>query len=539
MSDGLPLIVGVTGHRNLREGDEPRLRAAFAGVLEELRAKYPATRLMVLSGFAAGADLLAAEVALEEKIEVVPCFPMPKEQYEHDFAGAERARFEAVLARSSEPRIVPASSHHGSAYTALGAFIAYHSHILVAFWDGRKGGGSGGTADIVRMRSTGLSSTAGSPDVYVPDIGPIYQIVTPRRDEPAPAKPFEVIVHHPRRFRGDKRMERDFAEAVKRLNGYNHDLETLGGAQKAGGLLALMKRTDQAANVLQRQTLFYVNLLYVLAAIASIVQIALGSEAVRLGAYSIPSEGLKIGTLFVAFLAFLFARAHDYEDRYQDYRALGEGLRVQYAWCDAGLGDRLVEASYLKMQQSELQWIRLALRTAYFIYCGSCAAEGGSADRAECLLWIRDQWRYYYRRARSEKANQRACTYVARGVLVAGGVLAAASFVFLIPSHPLGDGFGISHDVLVRMTTAPIAIAALIGALLSGYSAKRSFASNAKRYQRMFLVFDHARRRLSNSARGLGGEPKEIVHELGREALSEHADWLLLRREYPLSLVVD
>ena len=81
----------------------------------------------------------------------------------------------------------------------------------------------------------------------------------------------------------------------------------------------------------------------------------------------------------------------------------------------------------------------------------------------------------------------------------------------------------------------PIAIAALVGSLLWQYAEKRGFASNAARYQRMFVVFDRARRRL-NEAKDNQGAGRAIVRKLGRESLIEHADWLLTRRDQPISV---
>ena len=531
---GLPLVVGVTGHRNVRPQDEAALKSAFAGILAELRASYPATAPLVLTGLAAGADSLAAEEALALGIAVIAALPMPVEEYEHDFDAAGLLRFRALLARCSEVRVVHAAADRPGGYIAVGAFIAYHSHVVVAFWDGQKGEGGGGTADVVRMRSSGLGPGADGPDVYVPDIGPIYQIVTPRDDKPPPVDAFRVNVHHPRRFRGDKFTQRDFAGALACLNRYNRDVAELGGLTKtSSGLAPLMKSTDRAANLLQAWTLFFVRLLYVLAFFAGVAQVAFGNEVA------------KIVTLALGVGAFFLAKWFNYEDRYQDYRALEEGLRVQRAWCDAGLGARRVEAFYLKMQQSELQWIRLALRTAYLVFCGHCAEEGASVDLSDALSWIREQWRYYHKAARREANSQRICNLVTYATFCVGGLLAAISGALSYPKFsqllpPEWAFWAETHGpFLQHWTTAPLAVAALVAALLSGYAAKRGFASNGKRYQRMFLVFDHARRRLNAAKRGLGGDPGDVIAEVGREALSEHADWLLLRREYPLSLVLD
>src|SRR5207342_373532 len=48
------------------------------------------------------------------------------------------------------------------------------------------------------------------------------------------------------------------------------------------------------------------------------------------------------------------------EEHDHDYRALAEGLRVQFAWCLAGL-NRSAAAHYMERERNELEWIRSAL----------------------------------------------------------------------------------------------------------------------------------------------------------------------------------
>ena len=61
----IPIVIGVTGHRLLREADRPALMAAFSRILGQLRRDYPHTPFLVLSALAEGADRLAAWVALD------------------------------------------------------------------------------------------------------------------------------------------------------------------------------------------------------------------------------------------------------------------------------------------------------------------------------------------------------------------------------------------------------------------------------------------------------------------------------------------
>ena len=61
----LPLVVGVSGHRDPPADAEPQLRERFGEVLDGLARRYPSMSLLVLSGLAAGADIIAAEEAID------------------------------------------------------------------------------------------------------------------------------------------------------------------------------------------------------------------------------------------------------------------------------------------------------------------------------------------------------------------------------------------------------------------------------------------------------------------------------------------
>jgi len=66
----LPLMLGVTGHRDLRPEDLPELRKQTTRVLGDIRKRWikqqgkTSGSLYLLSGMAAGADQLAAECAM-------------------------------------------------------------------------------------------------------------------------------------------------------------------------------------------------------------------------------------------------------------------------------------------------------------------------------------------------------------------------------------------------------------------------------------------------------------------------------------------
>src|SRR5215472_6259161 len=106
----LPLVIGVTGHRDL----QPQVHAAIAGQVREVllhfKTAYPNTPLMLLSPLAEGADRLVAEVALESAIgaRLMAPLPMTREIYQRDFKTADsRAEFARLLDAAAQVLEMP------------------------------------------------------------------------------------------------------------------------------------------------------------------------------------------------------------------------------------------------------------------------------------------------------------------------------------------------------------------------------------------------------------------------------------------------
>src|ERR1700740_77829 len=85
----LPLVIGATGHRDLRDEDIPALERAVAAAIKALKHDYlhddQETPLIVLSALAEGADRLIARVAMRLGAKLIAPLPMPPDEYRRDF----------------------------------------------------------------------------------------------------------------------------------------------------------------------------------------------------------------------------------------------------------------------------------------------------------------------------------------------------------------------------------------------------------------------------------------------------------------------
>ncbi len=181
------IIVGVTGHREMRSQDLPILRAAVLSELGKLTATYANSPFVMLNSIASGADTLCAEVALELGIRLVCPLPLPIEEYRKDFVGADAAVFDALIQRadsvfvSPDTEPMPENPTLDDHYRQAGIYVATHCHLLLALWDGSPAKPDGcGTAEVVAfMRKRDYKLANGNVEATAE--GAVLQIETPRQ----------------------------------------------------------------------------------------------------------------------------------------------------------------------------------------------------------------------------------------------------------------------------------------------------------------------------------------------------------------------
>ena len=162
----IPIVFGVTGHRDIPAADVLVLKKAVEKIFRNIAARFPASPLALISPLADGADRLVAEVALGLDIELIAVLPMPAVEYEKDFqAPGSVDRFRDLLAQSRQivlgpPADAGPAAFEGPArddlYRRVGLHVALHSHVLIALWDGQESGKTGGTSEIVGLQRRGL-----------------------------------------------------------------------------------------------------------------------------------------------------------------------------------------------------------------------------------------------------------------------------------------------------------------------------------------------------------------------------------------------
>jgi hypothetical protein len=84
-------------------------------------------------------------------------------------------------------------------------------------------------------------------------------------------------------------------------------------------------------------------------------------------------------------------------------------------------------------------------------------------------------------------------------------------------------------------------LAGLVSGVLHLYADKMAFAQHAKEFERLDLIFTLAQRRFAELS---NAEPtaaqrrhvRQLLLDLGKDALAENGDWVLLHRDRPLEV---
>lgn len=151
MGDRKTLSIGITGHSNLDPEQTGKLQQAINEAICYIEQQFAEHYLTVYSTLAAGAErLLARQLLNREAARLIAILPLPQNDYLNDFApaddyrlysqGAElRKELEYWLTHKALEIIeMPPSSTRKSAYLKAGYYIAEHSDVLIAIWNGNE-----------------------------------------------------------------------------------------------------------------------------------------------------------------------------------------------------------------------------------------------------------------------------------------------------------------------------------------------------------------------------------------------------------------
>ena len=559
----VPLVVAVTGHRDLVPAEVPRIRERVREFLGQLRDNYADRGVAVMSSLAEGADRLVADAALELGIPLTVPLPMPKDLYVQDFETAEsREAFERLCAAAVdvfELPITPGNTaetiaepgpNRSRQYAQVGVFMCAHCHVLLALWDGKQSDQLGGTSQVIRFHHDDVMpgytarGAAGRLILADDESDLVYHIVCSRdRPDGAPADglaPLDVcwytsdeqnprVLHMPFRHRQvfDRANEfgRDVRRHAARIEREKYSL--LSDEQAAvmppglQDINHLFCAADWLAIHFQQRVLHTLRATHVCVFLTGFAYLSYTDfKSDRSFIF------LVLAVMILASVINYLAKRGAWHRKYLDCRTLAEGLRVQFYWAAAGVTSgnvsKFAHDNFLQMQDPELGWIRNVMRVAG-TECDVAPSTTAAGVEFSVREWIGDaqsgQLGYFSRRSSERLKHHLATQRIGKAGLWASAV-ALALLLFI--------GAGI--PVAVR---SPLVY--LMGCLLLLVGVRQSYAKSTaeaeliKQYEFMRRIFHNARRRIDASE--TEAEQRRVLKILGDAALEEHAEWILMHRE--------
>ncbi|MBT8097376.1 MAG: hypothetical protein HKN35_00045 [Woeseia sp.] len=563
-SFAIPLVVAVTGHRDLLASEVPGIRDRVQALFEDIQRDYPDRKLQVVSALAEGADQLVADVALRMDIALVALLPMQKSAYRDDFATAEsKQRFDSLCERATNCYELPLASgntHEGIStpgeqrtrqYAQLGVFLCAHCHILLAIWDGKQTGELGGTGQVVKfhhddiMPGYTVKSVATQQMLVDDESDLVYHIVCSRdrpdgdpktglsplecswytKDRENPRSE-EIPAQHRLIFRRSGEFSADAIRNTHAIEANAYPLYTPEQAAELPPGVEDINRLFCIADVLavlyQKKVLMMLRAMHVLAFLMGMMFILFSDFE------SWPVFMIAFLLFFAVSAAIQFVAARQgWQRKYLDYRTLAEGLRVQFYWAVAGVYNenesKYTHDNFLQTQDPELGWIRNVMRVAG-THCDVSRTSSGKGLKFAIGEWIGKvggggQLAYFATKT-AEKIRRNRFTERLGQFSLLTSVAVVIVFVTIGTLMPASW----SDPLMLIMGTT-----LLIYGIRQGYGYATAEKELIKQYEFMLRLFHNARRRLDNADDAR--EQRLILRALGGSALDEHAEWLLMHRE--------
>jgi hypothetical protein len=433
-------------------------------------------------------------------------------------------------------------------YAQLGAYLAAHSHILLAIWDGKPSTAPGGTGhviqfhqhDVIELLAEGQRRTP--IDFSEDESDLVYHIVCSRQEDGAPIAPLQPGETYwctrdditprtqfmPERYQVVFQRMGEFSLDLSKpadSDGFEQllDSEQLSQCSPGSGEIAeLFAKVDHLAQRYQKFAVLSLKAAFVSMVFAGLCFIVYAD---------MPEQELMIYPYLLFVVAVLVIsyvdRKRGWNRKHLDYRVLAEGLRVQCFWSLAGVlmanPSRFSHDSFLKRQDLELGWIRNIMR--YAGRSADASAHNQSEDDLDLVIdaWVKPQLSYYGRKTRESADRHRRTS-----------ALGYASYLLLLAVALILAFF--QWDIVPPWSNV---LVALMGLLPLIATLRQNYAHKTAEHE-LILQFSYTHRIFSNALRLLEsaedvGEKREILRALGEAQLDESGQWLLRHRERPLT----
>lgn len=574
----IPVIVGVTGHRNIVEEDKPFLKEQVMKSLKEIQELCKSkekggedTPVIMLNAFAQGADMLCAEAAFELGIGVYAVLPCEKEKYVNSFDNAtDKAKLDGCLAKTKRQYVAPDIEKNKAwikktinidddsyEYRQLGIYMAEHSHVLIALWDGKapKKAYGCGTVEVIKfaLEHKFLDKDKLFKPGMINDSAVVW-IKARRQGDGAEAdirkrwlisnlvggegERYEdyLVLDEPPAFLKD---------IISKTVAYNDEKVDI--PANAVKLWKEVDELDEYRKVLRshyakadelsytKNQKKYNLFILLLALVGTLV-------ACTFLVYDDASLPFMIFpcTAAIGMLIWLiaFGKRKAYHKKYIEYRVLAEALRIQF-YTTMCLTEKTVVTNvcdlYAWSQKVDMVWIDKAIQALGVI----SNSEKIKIDTTAVIdVWIGNhekptgQLKYHNKKKETNKKKAKLFDNLSRGFQTATLAIYFLIFIFEVVTYALKanniswfwEGYMIAR-VTWRNFAAIVLGSATAGSLLaSSYWGKLSYGRKLEDNEKMSILYASAYERW-NEVKNYSAEIEEFVKEIAREEIVENGIW--------------
>ena len=502
------LLLGVIGPRDISEPESECIEGVVSDVLDKMHVNYPHSDIVVVTSVAAGTDTVAAQTAHDVGHPVYALLPLDVADYAQDFTDGQAPLSERLaLTQGWCVSPGPPGSSRDARYQSCGRLLASLSSTLLVAWNRippRKPGGTADTLYYAVPEVAALPDLCGGPPTLTTERG---EIAAFRPDDPESLVAMGAGMRERVWLAGED-------DASRRIDQFNRDCGPRPRAESS--VLAVQEAADTLASRLQARYRRWTTVLLVLG-VLTIVSVDVQAELSRGWFF-----GIQVVALITLLCIWWAMNRWSGKRRFEEYRALAEGARVQQAWQKAGVVVPVAD-DYLQPLGPEGFWIRRALRTSWFL---DLMRPPHSPDPLAARAWIDGQVRYFegsgsrpgaIRRNEVKAGQLRWLAWAFVGVALLGLVPDVATSLLGMTTEPSLAAMGrLSWGLGGAAAAATVAYSQLMGYTRA---AKRGRLS-LEMYRQALVDFDAA-----GTSRA---DKQRIVLDVGREALRETGDWLVM-----------
>lgn len=548
MEKTIPIVIGVTGHRLIQKEAIPGIKESIRTELRKIVELCPDSHVKMLCSLAEGGDLLCADVAEELDISVIAVLPRDPADFEKDFGPDVLPHFTHHLNRAEQVIVAPdienkpnGSSERSFRFRQAGIYIAAHSHVLLALWDGGPGTAAAcGTAEAVDFALEGSYRLASG---TVPRVGNrvVIHILTPREkstsdsqkgknrennaDESSQSEQDAKLagsisyLGNPDAVWDDIRKTDEFNRQVRSLRSTKKATSRLPKAASEDAALLRMETISMIAGLLSKSNAKLYKFVLALLAVAS---------ALLTFSFLMYDETGATWMILICGVMLLgawgckrFAARSDCHRRYLDYRALAECLRVQTYLRYAG-GNIRASGLLSWTQITETGWIAEALSALEI-------APPPSVGHDIRSCWVQDQLKYHRSAGVRSKKAMDGSEHIVHMSLLTSVILYFLAVVFELL---VGNLFFPSILQLERVELYRTILKIFLGTIsavtlfVSNYYGKQSLSRSVSDHKKMELFFNWIDRQLEQR-----GQTEELLMALAREELIENGNWCSYQRD--------